>query len=457
MSAAFRLRLGIASALSALCLGFSARADEPADSVPRYRLQAGQELKYQGSSDFHYENGSFGSKDEWQAWVLQANNDGSWRVVVRLSRINTSQRKGQEQADGHPDVTLAYCDVFPDGRIAANESIGYTLDPSVIFPKLPDNEMQVREGWSAEGLKDDSRSEYEPLADSVPGVFVFEGDRHSEMDQIYLSSSHAKYTFDRKRGFIQRIDSKNEQGYGFNGKGTGTSELVGLEQHDDAWTRKFQDETSRYFAADKAYQDLQARASKEADRCEALLAEAETALKDVRSSLTIPELQKQVDQQLRGHKGMLSYYKQEAENRGKVMGKSAEEWDTTDLEGKPYRLKDLRGKVVVLDFWYRGCGWCIRAMPQMKQLAEDFKDRPVAILGMNTDSDEKDAKFVAETMKLNYPSLKARGIPEKYHVRGFPTLIIVDQEGKVADVHVGYSPKLREEVGKAISSLLEKK
>ena len=38
-----------------------------------------------------------------------------------------------------------------------------------------------------------------------------------------------------------------------------------------------------------------------------------------------------------------------------------------------------RGKVVVLDFWYRGCGWCIRAMPQMKQLADDFSETPDAV------------------------------------------------------------------------------
>ena len=78
----------------------------------------------------------------------------------------------------------------------------------------------------------------------------------------------------------------------------------------------------------------------------------------------------------------------------------------------------------------------------------------MAVLGMNTDSEEKDAKFVVDEMKLNYPVLKAEGLPEKYHVRGFPTLIIVDQTGKVADVHVGYSPTLREEVAKVVNRLL---
>ena len=110
----------------------------------------------------------------------------------------------------------------------------------------------------------------------------------------------------------------------------------------------------------------------------------------------------------------------------------------------------------MLDFWYRGCGWCVRAMPQISQLADDFKGQPVAVLGMNTDREEKDAKFVVEAMKLDYPMLKAEGLPKKYGVQGFPTLVIIGPDGTVRDLHVGYSPTLREEVGKTIRELLKK-
>jgi hypothetical protein len=57
-------------------------------------------------------------------------------------------------------------------------------------------------------------------------------------------------------------------------------------------------------------------------------------------------------------------------------------------------------------------------------------------------------------MGLTYPTIKADGIPDKFGVRGFPTLIIVDQQGIVRDVHVGYSPTLREAVAKKIDKLL---
>jgi hypothetical protein len=76
---------------------------------------------------------------------------------------------------------------------------------------------------------------------------------------------------------------------------------------------------------------------------------------------------------------------------------------------------------------------------------------------MNTDRDEKDAQFVVEKMKLTYPVLKATGVREKYEVAGFPTLVIIDQQGNVHDIHVGYSPTPREEVAGIVNKLLEKK
>src|SRR5205814_8026697 len=139
------------------------------------------------------------------------------------------------------------------------------------------------------------------------------------------------------------------------------------------------------------------------------------------------------------HDRYAGYSVDQAKRLAGVLNKPAAEWEAKDLDDHPISAKSLRGKVVVMDFWYRGCGWCMYAMPQVKQLAADFKDKPVAILGMNTDDEVKDAQFVIDAMGLTYPTIKAKGIPEKYQVQGFPTLIIVDKDGVVRDAHVGYS------------------
>lgn len=99
------------------------------------------------------------------------------------------------------------------------------------------------------------------------------------------------------------------------------------------------------------------------------------------------------------------------------MGKPAADWEAKDIDGKVHRMADYRGRVVVMDFWYRGCGWCMTAMPQVTRLSEVFRDQPVSVLGMSIDEDEKDARAVIEAMSLRYPTIRAGGLPEKFGSR----------------------------------------
>lgn len=459
-------RVGFAAAVGCglLALASTAAADDPASAVPRYQLKVGQELAYHQSSEFHYGEGdnagTLGHKTDWQVWVVRRNDDGSWRLVLRSSEKSWQTRGKEPPSDQPADVSLAYCDIAPDGQISWNDSLGYRLNPHALFPRLPKDEAALATGWEDFLKRDDARSRFTlDKKDTTDSIWAFDQVREQPWDAIYLSSSRSRFFFDRKRGLIQRAEGENTQGYGFKGKGSATTELDGVKERDPGWVKQFAAETERYFAANQSYQDLLTRAEKEKDpkEAEALLARAETALKEVRDKLTLPLLRDQVDDQLKNHAQTAKWTIEEVERRAAVLGKPAAAWETKDLDGKAHALEDYRGKVVILDFWYRGCGWCIRAMPQVNELADHFKKEPVAVLGMNTDRDEKDARFVMDKMKLTYPVLKAEGLPEKYKVNGFPTLIIIDQKGDVRDVHVGYSPTLREEVARRVRELLAKK
>ena len=141
-----------------------------------------------------------------------------------------------------------------------------------------------------------------------------------------------------------------------------------------------------------------------------------------------------------------------------AFGSLISEWQTTDLDGQPHALADYRGKVVVLDFWYRACGWCIRAMPQMKQLTDDFQDQSVAILGINSDRDLADARYVIDKMSLNYPTLKngegSDQISTLYKIHGWPTLVVIDKKGVLRHVHKGFHDGEEREIEKEIKELL---
>lgn len=158
-----------------------------------------------------------------------------------------------------------------------------------------------------------------------------------------------------------------------------------------------------------------------------------------------------------------------AERLAEFIGKPAQGWGPTespedpapvdsevnDLDGRPQSLARHRGKVIVLDFWDRYCGWCMKAMPQVKKLADHYHDQPVAVFGASNDQDEKDARLVVQTMKLDHPVIWSRDLRPRYGVPGFPTLVIIDQQGKVADMHVGYSPQLFERISEIIDRLLK--
>src|SRR5439155_1184551 len=162
-------------------------------------------------------------------------------------------------------------------------------------------------------------------------------------------------------------------------------------------------------------------------QADALITDAKSVVEKARDQAKSEVVKSELDTILKNHQEYAKYAKEGADRFKETLNKPAADWQASDIDGKPAKLADYRGKVVVMDFWYRGCGWCMYAMPQVRKLSEDFAGKPVVVLGMNTDQDEKDARFVIDAMGLKYPTIKATGIPEKYGVQGFPTLIVIDQ------------------------------
>jgi thiol-disulfide isomerase/thioredoxin len=119
-----------------------------------------------------------------------------------------------------------------------------------------------------------------------------------------------------------------------------------------------------------------------------------------------------------------------------AVGKSAPEIEGVDVHGKPLKLSDYRGKVVALVFWGTWCGPCMREIPREKSLAERMRGRPFAMLGVNTDADAGAARKVMEAQGVAWPNWHdgepGEGpIAKLYHVRGYPTVYVIDAEGKI--------------------------
>jgi thiol-disulfide isomerase/thioredoxin len=450
----------LAAAVVATSIAFSpAIADEavaPEGELPRYKLKLGQELHYTGTGTFKYESGSFDSANDWKIWVSRENEDGSRRLIVRHAAAHDSQDASGENAS----VTLAYLDLLPDGRFAENDSFGYRMNPHVLFARLPSDEDEARNGWQSRSETSDTTYHYTATAhdDASANEWKFTQVEDGPFNKIYESTSEGTITFDRGQGVVREINGKNTQGWGFNGEGTSSIKLENVGQQDAQWIAKLDADMDRYLAASKQYEESLKGLELAVAEAETRVDKAKHIWTERRNEVSSDVVREAIDRQIAQHDSYRSYQIDEAKKKAEILGKPAADWASTDLDGKPHKLADYAGKVVVLDFWYRGCGWCIRAMPQISQVAEEHAGAPVAVLGMNTDSDIEDAKFVAEAMKLKYPSIQIdRELPQKYGVSGFPTCVIVDKAGVVRDMHVGYSATLLESLNASIERLLKEK
>jgi thiol-disulfide isomerase/thioredoxin len=440
--------------------GPTSRAADMPNALPAYHLEVGQELTYKDDTETKRGEGpkkmGYAVHTDWKASVVGKNSDGSYRVVIRSSQTY----KFDGRSSGAPHATFGYCDVFPDGRIISNPTVGVLLDPTSLFPKLPENAQQVAAGWEAIRDHNDGRCAFKVESQPKPAKdeCTISEVRKTPLDEVYLVDRKATITFDAKRGLVSRIQRETKQAWGSKSTSEGTLVLVSVDKHDADWGKQLWADADRYFQADRAYDDKTTQATKNAKTCQKQLDEAKAILSAAVKDVTSPVFKEQLAEALKAHDSMAKYTLEDAERRAKVIGKPAAEFEAADLKGKSHTLKDYKGKVVVLDFWYRGCSWCMRAMPQMKQLAAEFHGAPVAVIGMNIDPNEADAKFVVDKFGLDYATLRIdRKLPQKFGVRGYPTLVIIDQHGNVHDLHVGYTPNLQQEIGEVVRQLLAKR
>jgi thiol-disulfide isomerase/thioredoxin len=417
----------------------------------------GRKLTYSMSSQSKSTDGGnndMGSTGSWQITVVRENPDGSRRLILRSGSAITQNFNGQKHSDPER-VSLAYADVFPDGRVLPNDSLGMHVDLSNVMPPLPADEQQLSKGWSKEDARRMQTMRY-TQEKSSGDEFVFRAVQDGVMNKIYVTTSTTTYHFHPKRGIITANEGEQSQDYGFHSKGTGSMKLESDETLPADKAKQVAADFATFFAAQEQYQAKMSAVETDAAHADELIAAAEALLTKARDSVTSGDVTHELNELIKHHEQYAKYAKDDAGRFDAILNKPAPDWETSDIDGHPAKLADYRGTVVVMDFWYRGCGWCMYAMPQVKQVAEDFSGKPVIVLGMNTDREEKDARLVIDTLGLKYPTIKAEGIPQKYGVQGFPTLIVIDQDGIVRKVHVGYSPTLRDDIGKKIRELLEK-
>ena len=135
-----------------------------------------------------------------------------------------------------------------------------------------------------------------------------------------------------------------------------------------------------------------------------------------------------------------------------MLDKPAPDFELTDMQGNLWTLKKLRGKVVILNFWFTSCGPCIKEMPELNKLVQEYKDSNIVFLALTYNNAEQVKAFLAKR-PFNYTQLpNSSELDKKYQISSWPTSMVIDKKGRVKMV-VNSSPQIREELGAAINSV----
>lgn len=114
-----------------------------------------------------------------------------------------------------------------------------------------------------------------------------------------------------------------------------------------------------------------------------------------------------------------------------------------NLSNEQKSFNDLKGeKLTLIDFWATWCKPCNKAIPELNKIYSRYKDRGVEIIGINCDGPRSISKVapMVKSLQIQYPVLIDinAGLMDDLNLMAYPTLLMVNGEGKILWIHEGY-------------------
>jgi peroxiredoxin len=126
-------------------------------------------------------------------------------------------------------------------------------------------------------------------------------------------------------------------------------------------------------------------------------------------------------------------------------------------DGGKLSLADLKGQVVMINFWATWCGPCRQEMPLLAQLHDKYEPLGFIMLGVNVEPDSAAAVAWLKNVPVNFPILfdTDSAVAGRFGVEGMPSSVLVDRNGQVRYIHRGYKPGDEAKYADMIRSLVK--
>ena len=139
-----------------------------------------------------------------------------------------------------------------------------------------------------------------------------------------------------------------------------------------------------------------------------------------------------------------------------VLSGKATDFTLKSRDGKNIKLSELRGQVVMINFWASWCGPCRQEMPLLEALHKKYSALGFTLLGVNVEQDSSKANAYLRDISVSFPILfdTKNSVSKAYKISAMPSTVMVDRDGNLRYLHHGYKPGYEKEYQKQIKSLI---